>query len=184
MNEIEILTQLRHRNPVSLYGYTSHHSPQGLLLVYEYMPYELLLIIFMGKEGSLTLGFPDCSPLMLHMSQLLQNDLLAMLILIDMNRHKHEINLANLAINRIHTCAIEELIDLCLRYQSDDEVKRMMTTDAELAFLCLQQNKKMRPSMEVELKRTESAECKPKNLDNNNEVLKRMQPTASSTDLG
>ena len=37
MNEIEILTRLRHRNLVSLYGCTSRHSCE-LLLVYEYIP--------------------------------------------------------------------------------------------------------------------------------------------------
>jgi len=36
MNEIKILTRLRHRNLVSLYGCTSHHSHE-LLLVYEYI---------------------------------------------------------------------------------------------------------------------------------------------------
>ncbi|TKY69331.1 serine/threonine-protein kinase [Spatholobus suberectus] len=37
MNEIEILTRLRHRNLVSLYGCSSRHS-RKLLLVYEYIP--------------------------------------------------------------------------------------------------------------------------------------------------
>ncbi|TXG57329.1 hypothetical protein EZV62_018642 [Acer yangbiense] len=37
MNEIKILTRLRHKNLVSLYGCTSRHS-QGLLLVYEFIP--------------------------------------------------------------------------------------------------------------------------------------------------
>ncbi|WOK92458.1 LEAF RUST 10 DISEASE-RESISTANCE LOCUS RECEPTOR-LIKE PROTEIN KINASE-like [Canna indica] len=37
MNEIEILSRLRHQNLVSLYGCTSPHS-QGLLLVYEFVP--------------------------------------------------------------------------------------------------------------------------------------------------
>ncbi|KAL4358097.1 hypothetical protein S83_029981 [Arachis hypogaea] len=37
MNEIEILTRMRHRNLVSLYGCTSRHSRE-LLLVYEYIP--------------------------------------------------------------------------------------------------------------------------------------------------
>lgn len=36
MNEIQILTRLRHRNLVSLYGCTSHHGHE-LLLVYEYI---------------------------------------------------------------------------------------------------------------------------------------------------
>ncbi|KAF7827763.1 LEAF RUST 10 DISEASE-RESISTANCE LOCUS RECEPTOR-LIKE PROTEIN KINASE-like 1.2 isoform X1 [Senna tora] len=37
MNEVKILTRLRHKNLVSLYGCTSRHSRE-LLLVYEYIP--------------------------------------------------------------------------------------------------------------------------------------------------
>ncbi|KAK7841048.1 leaf rust 10 disease-resistance locus receptor-like protein kinase-like 1.1 [Quercus suber] len=37
MNEVKILTRLHHKNLVSLYGCTSHHSRE-LLLVYEYIP--------------------------------------------------------------------------------------------------------------------------------------------------
>ncbi|GMQ11360.1 hypothetical protein CsSME_00054019 [Camellia sinensis var. sinensis] len=37
MNEIEILTRLRHPNLVSLYGCTSRHCHE-LLLVYKYIP--------------------------------------------------------------------------------------------------------------------------------------------------
>ncbi|KAK3421618.1 hypothetical protein EUGRSUZ_G02246 [Eucalyptus grandis] len=37
MTEVQILTRLRHKNLVSLYGCTSRHS-QELLLVYEYIP--------------------------------------------------------------------------------------------------------------------------------------------------
>ncbi|KAL6186550.1 hypothetical protein ACLB2K_042670 [Fragaria x ananassa] len=44
MNEIEIITRLRHKNLVTLYGCTSHRSRE-LLLVYEYIPNGLLLII-------------------------------------------------------------------------------------------------------------------------------------------
>ena len=37
MNEVQILTRLRHKNLVSLYGCTSSHSRE-LLLVYEHVP--------------------------------------------------------------------------------------------------------------------------------------------------
>jgi len=37
MNEVEILAHLRHKNLVTLYGCTRHHS-RDLLLVYEYIP--------------------------------------------------------------------------------------------------------------------------------------------------
>ncbi|KAJ0095611.1 hypothetical protein Patl1_15110 [Pistacia atlantica] len=90
-------------------------------------------------------------------------ELIASMPAVDLNRHRHEINLANLAVNRIKKGAFEELVDPLLGYQSDEEVKRMTTAVAELAFLCLQQNKEVRPPMDVvleELKRIESGEWK------------------------
>ncbi|KAL3510722.1 hypothetical protein ACH5RR_030123 [Cinchona calisaya] len=86
MNEIEILTRLRHRNLVTLY--------------------------------------------------------------VDISRHRHEINLASLAINRIQRCEFDELLDPSLGYKSDTEILRMTTSVAELAFRCLQLEKDMRPKME------------------------------------
>ncbi|KAL3510727.1 hypothetical protein ACH5RR_030128 [Cinchona calisaya] len=86
MNEIEILTRLRHRNLVTLY--------------------------------------------------------------VDISRHRHEINLASLAINRIQRCEFDELLDPFLGYKSDTEILRMTTSVAELAFRCLQLEKDMRPKME------------------------------------
>ncbi|KAJ0094784.1 hypothetical protein Patl1_15124 [Pistacia atlantica] len=120
MNEIEILTQLRHRNPVSLYGCTSRHSPQGLLLVYEYIPNELL------KRGAwFTFVAYSLFPTgVTHVSAAPQGS-------------------PGYADPEYHLCY--QLTD------KNDEVKRMMTTVAELAFLCLQQNKEMIPSMEVAL---------------------------------
>ncbi|KAE8720729.1 Kinase superfamily protein, putative isoform 2 [Hibiscus syriacus] len=40
---------------------------------------------------------------------------------VDISRHRHEINLANLAINKIQKCAFDELIDPNLGYNSDDD---------------------------------------------------------------
>ncbi|KAJ4974917.1 hypothetical protein NE237_008091 [Protea cynaroides] len=65
-----------------------------------------------------------------------------------MTRHWHEINLANLAINKIQNQAIHELVDPCLGYESDDSVRRMITSVAALAFRCLQYDMELRPSME------------------------------------
>ncbi|KAL5828232.1 hypothetical protein ACOSQ4_020029 [Xanthoceras sorbifolium] len=77
---------------------------------------------------------------------------------------------------------VDELVDPCLGFHSYEEVKRMATAIAELAFLCLQQNKDMRPAMDVvleELQRIKSGECKPENLkeedDDDKEELKSMQ---------
>ncbi|KAJ0095613.1 hypothetical protein Patl1_15112 [Pistacia atlantica] len=60
---------------------------------------------------------------------------------VDKKRNRHEINLGYFAMNRIQKGAIEELVDPRLGYQSNKEVRRMTTLVAELAFLCLQQNK-------------------------------------------
>ncbi|KAK4358353.1 hypothetical protein RND71_023963 [Anisodus tanguticus] len=65
-----------------------------------------------------------------------------------MNRHMHEINLANYAMNRILKCAFDEVIDPSLGFDTDAEVRRMTTSVAELAFQCLQVVKDMRPRME------------------------------------
>ncbi|KAJ4849541.1 hypothetical protein Tsubulata_033928, partial [Turnera subulata] len=66
---------------------------------------------------------------------------------VDMTRERLEINLANLAISKILKGAFDELIDQNLGYKSSEEVKRMTILVAELAFLCLQQDQEMRPSM-------------------------------------
>ncbi|TXG57341.1 hypothetical protein EZV62_018654 [Acer yangbiense] len=102
--------------------------------------------------GTVYHGFPDCSPLMLLIFQLPHKELKAMLIQeyiqscqltdkrdvysfgvvlielissmpdVHLSRHKHEINFTNLAINRIQKHAINDLIDPCLGFQSDEEV--------------------------------------------------------------
>ncbi|KAK3189345.1 hypothetical protein Dsin_028906 [Dipteronia sinensis] len=109
-------------------------------------------------------------------------ELISSMPAVDMSRYTNEINLANLAINRIQKCEVDELIDPCLGSHSDEEVKRMATSVAELAFLCLQQSREMRPTMDEvlkELERIKSRECKPENLkeedDDDKEELKSMQ---------
>ncbi|XP_024046283.1 LEAF RUST 10 DISEASE-RESISTANCE LOCUS RECEPTOR-LIKE PROTEIN KINASE-like 1.1 isoform X1 [Citrus clementina] len=262
MNEVEILTRLRHKNLVSLFGCTSRYS-QGLLLVYEFVANGTVADQLHGdraKHGLLTwpirmnIAIETASALAyLHASDIIHRDvktnnilldsnfcvkvadfglsrlfpldvthvstapqgtpgyvdpeyhqcyqltdksdvysfgvvlieLISSMPAVDMNRHRHEINLANLAINKIQKCAFDELIDPCLGFESDEEVKRMTTSVAELAFLCLQQDKELRPSMEevfAELQRIKSGESKFENHEekqDDSEGIKNTQPPPS-----
>ncbi|KAK2635234.1 hypothetical protein Ddye_030026 [Dipteronia dyeriana] len=265
MNEIKILTLLRHKNFVMLYGCTSCRS-QGLLLVYEFIPngtvadhlygdraYSCLLtwpirmniaietatalaylhasdiihrdvktnnILLDNKfcvkvadfglsrlfptdvthVSTAPLGTPGYVDPEYHQSYQLTDksdvysfgvvliELISSMPAVDMSRHANEINLANLAINRIQKRAVDELIDPCLGSHSDEEVKIMATSVAELAFLCLQQSREMRPTMDMvlkELERIKNRECKPENLkeedDDDKEELKSMQQPEPST---
>ncbi|KAJ9163324.1 hypothetical protein P3X46_023003 [Hevea brasiliensis] len=236
LNEIALLTRLRHKNLVSLYGCTSRRSRE-LLLVYEYIPNGTVADHLRGDQASsspltwpirMRIAIETASALVfLHASDVIHRDvktnnilldnyfsvkiadfgisrlfpidvthistapqgtpgyldpeyyqcfqltdksdvysfgvvlveLLSSLPAVDRTRHRHEINLAKLAINKIKRSALDELIDPCLGYHSDEEVKRMTTCVAELAFLCLQEDSELRPTMgEVleELKRIES----------------------------
>ncbi|XP_017247407.1 LEAF RUST 10 DISEASE-RESISTANCE LOCUS RECEPTOR-LIKE PROTEIN KINASE-like 1.2 isoform X10 [Daucus carota subsp. sativus] len=225
MNEIVILTQLRHPNLVVLYGSTSQEC-RKLLLVYEYIPNGTIADHLYGEDaerGKLTwktrmsIAIQTASALSyLHVSDVIHRDVKTTNILLDDNfhvkvadfglsrlfpvhathvstapqgtpgyvdpeyhqcyqltsksdvysfgvvlielisskpavditRHRHEINLANLAINKIQGNALHELVDPSLGFESDYEVKRMITEVAELAFRCLQNDRELRPSMD------------------------------------
>ncbi|WZZ68149.1 hypothetical protein YC2023_079519 [Brassica napus] len=67
---------------------------------------------------------------------------------VDITRHRHDINLANMAVSKIQNNAVHELLDPSLGFSKDPEVKRMMVSVAELAFRCLQQEREGRPSMD------------------------------------
>ncbi|XP_044489013.1 LEAF RUST 10 DISEASE-RESISTANCE LOCUS RECEPTOR-LIKE PROTEIN KINASE-like 1.1 [Mangifera indica] len=115
-------------------------------------------------------------------------ELISTLPAVDKKRSRDEINLAEFAMNRIQKHAIEQLVDPCLGYQSDEDIRRMTTSVAELAFLCLQQRKEMRPPMDVvldELKRIGSGELKMEDVKkkDNNDVLSIMQPPSDSDNL-
>ncbi|KAL3631353.1 hypothetical protein CASFOL_024337 [Castilleja foliolosa] len=224
MNEIKILTCLRHKNLVSLYGCTSRRSRE-LLLVYEYIsngtvaehlhgerakesplswPVRMSVAIetanalsYLHKSDIIHRDVKTCNILLednfcvkvadFGLSRLFPNDvthistapqgtpgyvdpeyhqcyqltdksdvysfgvvlieLISSMPAVDITRHRHEINLANLAVNRIQRCAFDELIDPSIGYNCDAEVTRMATSVAELAFRCLQLDKDMRPSM-------------------------------------
>nr|TKS06121.1 hypothetical protein D5086_0000126660 [Populus alba] len=86
--------------------------------------------------------------------------------LVSLYGNQHEINLATFAMNKIQKCAFDELIDPYLGYKSDEEIKRMTTSVAELAFLCLQQGKEIRPCMNEVLKELKAMESGGYELEN------------------
>uniref|UniRef100_A0A3N7ESQ1 non-specific serine/threonine protein kinase n=1 Tax=Populus trichocarpa TaxID=3694 RepID=A0A3N7ESQ1_POPTR len=225
MNEIEILAHLRHKNLVELYGCTSRHSRE-LLLVYEYMPNGTVADHLHGRQSNsglltwpvrLSIAIETASALAyLHASDvihrdvktnniLLDNDfhvkvadfglsrlfptdvthvstapqgtpgyvdpeyyqcyqltdksdvysfgvvlieLISALEAVDTNRHRHDINLSIMAVKKIQNQALNELVDPFLGFDKDFVVRKMVTSVAELAFRCLQQQREMRPTME------------------------------------
>ncbi|XP_078150658.1 LEAF RUST 10 DISEASE-RESISTANCE LOCUS RECEPTOR-LIKE PROTEIN KINASE-like 1.1 isoform X2 [Carex rostrata] len=66
---------------------------------------------------------------------------------IDLSRSKDEINLANMALNKIQRCQLDELVDPTLGFSSNWEVRCMISLVAELVFRCLQLDREIRPSM-------------------------------------
>ncbi|GMP58985.1 hypothetical protein CsSME_00022448 [Camellia sinensis var. sinensis] len=204
MNEIEILTRLRHRNLVTLYGCTSRLSRE-LLLVYEYIPNGTVADHIHGDRAKdrplvwsirMSIAIETASALTyLHASDIIHRDvktnnilldnnfcvkvadfglsrlfpndvthvstapqgtpgyvdpeyhqcyqltdksdvysfgvvlieLISSMTAVDISRHRHEINLANLAINRIRHRAFNELIDPSLGFESDSSIERMTT---------------------------------------------------------
>ncbi|CAI8595692.1 unnamed protein product [Vicia faba] len=203
-NEIQILTRMRHRNLVSLYGCTSRHSRE-LLLVYEYipngtvnshlhnkkenqsssLPWAVRMKIAIETAGALTyLHASDVihrdvktSNILLDnsfcvkvadfgLSRLYPNDVthvstaprgtpgyvdpeyrLCYQLTIDFSRDRDDIKLANLAIRKIQRREFSELIDPSLGFQTDENLKNVISCVAELAFRCLQDEKELRPSM-------------------------------------
>ncbi|XP_013620163.1 PREDICTED: probable serine/threonine-protein kinase At1g18390 isoform X1 [Brassica oleracea var. oleracea] len=224
-NEIEILKSLKHRNLVILYGCTSRHSRE-LLLVYEYISNGTLADHLHGDRAQprplcwpvrLNVAIETASALsFLHKSGIIHRDVKTTNILlddeytvkvadfglsrlfpmdqthistapqgtpgyvdpeyyqcyrlneksdvysfgvvltelisskeaVDITRHRHDINLANMAVSKIQNNALHELVDPSLGFAKDPEVKRKMMAVAELAFRCLQQEREVRPSMD------------------------------------
>ncbi|XP_051127467.1 LEAF RUST 10 DISEASE-RESISTANCE LOCUS RECEPTOR-LIKE PROTEIN KINASE-like 1.2 isoform X2 [Andrographis paniculata] len=225
MNEVEILTQLRHPNLVALYGCTSKRSRE-LLLVYEYIPNGTVSDHLHGSHTKssrlswpvrLSIAVETAEALgYLHRSKIIHRDvktnnilldnnlhvkvadfglsrlfptgvthvstapqgtpgyvdpeyyqcyhlteksdvysfgvvlieLISSLMAVDTSRHRHDINLANMAVNKIQNHALQEMVDPSLGFKTNPIVRRKITLVAELAFQCLQPDRDMRPSMD------------------------------------
>ncbi|XP_022988480.1 LEAF RUST 10 DISEASE-RESISTANCE LOCUS RECEPTOR-LIKE PROTEIN KINASE-like 1.2 isoform X2 [Cucurbita maxima] len=74
-------------------------------------------------------------------------ELMSSMPAVDITRHRQEINLFNMAINKIQSHALHELVDPSLGFESDYKIKDMITSVAEVAFQCLQSMKDERPTM-------------------------------------
>ncbi|GAB2297015.1 hypothetical protein Dimus_031119 [Dionaea muscipula] len=107
MNEVEILTRLRHQNLVTLYGCTSRHSRE-LLLVYEYIPNGTVADHLHGdraKPGSLSwpvrmsIAIETASALSyLHASDIIHRDVKTCNLLLDNN---FTVKVADFGISRL-----------------------------------------------------------------------------------
>ncbi|KAL4569362.1 hypothetical protein LXL04_024998 [Taraxacum kok-saghyz] len=224
VNEVRILTKLRHPNLVVLYGCTSQQSHE-LILVYEYisngtladhlhgdlanrnlLPWPLRMdiaietaraLVYLHASEIIHRDVKTSNILLDHnfsakvadfgLSRLFTNDvahlstapqgtpgyvdpqyhhryqltdksdvysfgvvlieLISSMVAVDLNRSQDEISLANLALNKIQRCAIDQLIDPVLGFDKDPEVMKQVTAVAELAFRCLQFYAEMRPTM-------------------------------------
>ncbi|XP_072982619.1 LEAF RUST 10 DISEASE-RESISTANCEUS RECEPTOR-LIKE PROTEIN KINASE-like 1.2 [Typha latifolia] len=226
MNEVEILSCLRHQNLLTLYGCTSCNSHE-LLLVFELVPNGTVADHLHGaRSGEHTLTWPIrmniaietadaltylhsvepqivhrdvktsnilldnnfhvkvgdfglsrfCPVDVTHVSTVPQGtpgyvdpeyhqcyqltdksdvysfgvvlmELISSKPAVDMNRSSHEINLSNMAINKLQNRQLDQLVDPGLGYQSCSKIKRMIGQVAELAFSCLQPERYVRPPM-------------------------------------
>ncbi|RID45867.1 hypothetical protein BRARA_I02562 [Brassica rapa] len=228
-NEVEILKSLKHPNLVILYGCTSRHSKE-LLLVYEYISNGTLADHLHGDRAisrplcwsvRLNVAIETASGLaFLHASGIIHRDVKTTNILldekytvkvadfglsrlfpmnqthvstapqgtpgyvdpeyfqcyrlneksdvysfgvvlielisskeaVDITRKSHDVNLAKMAVAKIQSNALHELVDPSLGFEKDPEVRRKMMSVAELAFRCLQHEREMRPTMDEILK--------------------------------
>ncbi|XP_047331971.1 LEAF RUST 10 DISEASE-RESISTANCE LOCUS RECEPTOR-LIKE PROTEIN KINASE-like 1.2 [Impatiens glandulifera] len=75
-------------------------------------------------------------------------ELISSMPAVDITRHRREINLSDMAINKIQCHTLHELVDPAIGYESDYKTRMMVDKVAELAFQCLQDSKDFRPTMD------------------------------------
>ncbi|XP_058194008.1 LEAF RUST 10 DISEASE-RESISTANCE LOCUS RECEPTOR-LIKE PROTEIN KINASE-like 1.2 isoform X1 [Rhododendron vialii] len=107
-------------------------------------------------------------------------ELISSMPAVDISRHRHEINLANWAINRIQNHAFNELIDPSLGFQSDSSIERMAQSVSEVAFRCLQLEKEMRPTMEEVLEALKEIQEYKEEKSEGEATGKRLHPSPES----
>lgn len=224
MNEVEILTRLRHPHLVTLYGCASQRCRE-LFLIYEFVPNGTVADHLHGIQARpgqlpwltrLKIAIETASALaFLHASETIHRDVKTTNILVDNNfnvkvadfglsrlfptqvthvstspqgtpgyvdpeyhecyqltkksdvfsfgvvlvelisskpavditRHRHEINLSTMAINKIQNNELDDFVDPCLGFKTDERIRDMICRVAELAFQCLQSVRDTRPSM-------------------------------------
>ncbi|URE29646.1 STYKc [Musa troglodytarum] len=237
MNEIEILSRLRHQSLVNLYGCTSRHS-QELLLVYEFVSNGTVadhLHGYRAGEGILTwpmrlriametadaLAYLHAvNPPVIHRDVKTSNilldrsfhvkvadfglsrpfstdvthistapqgtpgyldpqyhrcyqltdksdvysfgvvlvELISSKPAVDITRDQSDINLSSMAITRIQNGELEKLVDAGLGCQSDEATRKMINMVAEVAFMCLQADGDMRPTIKEVLEELRAIE--------------------------
>ncbi|KAG5052334.1 hypothetical protein JHK87_004532 [Glycine soja] len=74
-------------------------------------------------------------------------ELISSMPTVDAARERDEVNLANLVMKKIQKGKLSELVDPSFGFESDQVVKRMLTSVAGLAFRCVQRDNELRPSM-------------------------------------
>ncbi|XP_038885124.1 LEAF RUST 10 DISEASE-RESISTANCE LOCUS RECEPTOR-LIKE PROTEIN KINASE-like 1.4 isoform X1 [Benincasa hispida] len=75
-------------------------------------------------------------------------ELISSLRAVDTDRKRQDINLSNMAVSKIQSRALNELIDPKLGFNENHEFMSEATSVAELAFRCLQQERDLRPTIE------------------------------------
>ncbi|CAH8391038.1 unnamed protein product [Eruca vesicaria subsp. sativa] len=74
-------------------------------------------------------------------------ELISSLPAVDTKRQRQEINLSNMAILKIQSRKLQEMVDPSLGFDTNTEVRQTVIAVAELAFQCLQSDKDLRPCM-------------------------------------
>ncbi|XP_022765742.1 MDIS1-interacting receptor like kinase 2-like [Durio zibethinus] len=171
-NEVQVLTEIRHRNVVKLYGFCSH--PKNSFLVYEFAERGSLRMLLSNKEEAEELNWKkrlnivkgvanalssvhsDHSPPIIH------RDILSNNVLLDLSYEAHvsdfgitrflkpdSSNWTSLAstFGYIAQDLLKEVIDQRLS-SPVNQVSEDVVSTAKVAFACLNGNPKLRPTMQ------------------------------------